>query len=125
MSHNTTSEKLITRTPCLLGAIALAIGLVLSGPAACGDEKVAKSELPKLTDMQLPTADELLRADDPNGKAFDWIVLNASLEADRVVLVVSPLETRPDTLKRWQKPTIKSRSASPKMTKNVPNARCD
>ena len=77
MSHNITSEKLITRTPCLLGAIALAIGLVLSGPAACGDEKVAKSELPKLTDMQLPTADELLRADDPNGKAFDWIVLNA------------------------------------------------
>ncbi len=114
MSHNITSEKLITRTPCLLGAIALAIGLVLSGPAACGDEKVAKSELPKLTDMQLPTADELLRADDPNGKAFDWIVLNASLEADRVVLVVSPLETRPDTLKKMAETYDKIEVSKPK-----------
>ena len=98
----------------MLSAIALAIRLLFGMPAARADEKVEKSELPKLTDMQLPTADELLRADDRNGKAFDWIVLKASVEADRTVLVVSPLETRPDTLKSMAETYVKVEATKPK-----------
>ena len=64
--------------------------------------------------MQLPTADELLRADDSNGKAFDWIVLKAPLEADRTVLVVSPLEVRPDTLKKMAETYAKVEATKPK-----------
>ena len=114
MSLNITSDSFITRTPCLPAAIALVIGLLFSGPAARADEKVERSELPKLTEMQLPTADELLRADDRNGKAFDWIVLKASLEADRKVLVVSPLEIRPDTLRTMAETFLKVEATKPK-----------
>ena len=99
MSFNIKSDKVVTRTPPVLTAIAVAVCLLICGHGARADEKVGKTELPKLTDMQLPTAEELLRADDRNGKAFDWIVLKASVETDRTVLVVSPLEVRPDTLK--------------------------
>ena len=114
MSLNITSDNFITRTPCLPAAIALVIGLLFNGPSARADEKVDKSELPKLTEMQLPTAVELLRADDRNGKAFDWIVLKASLEADRTVLIVSPLEIRPDTLRTMAETYIKVEATKPK-----------
>ncbi|MEJ7595135.1 MAG: hypothetical protein WKF77_26725 [Planctomycetaceae bacterium] len=114
MSHNTTSDNIITRTQCWAAAIALVIGLLFSRSVARADEKVEKSELPKLTDMQLPTADELLRADDSNGKAFDWIVLKAAVEADRTVLVVSPLEIRPDTLRTMAETYVKVEATKPK-----------
>ncbi len=114
MSLPITSDNFFIRTATLLSAIALAIGLLFGMPAARADEKVEKTELPKLTDMQVPTADELLRADDRNGKAFDWIVLKASVEADRTVLVVSPLETRPDTLKSMAETYVKVEATKPK-----------
>ena len=114
MSLNITSDSFIFRTPCWSVAIAVAIGLLFSEPAARADEKIEKSELPKLTEMQLPTADELLRADDINGKAFDWIVLKAPLEADRTVLVVSPLEIRPDTLKTMAETYVQVEATKPK-----------
>ena len=114
MSLNITSDNFIFRTPCWSVAIALAIGLLFSEPSVRADEKVEKSELPKLTEMQLPTADELLRADDINGKAFDWIVLKAPLEADRTVLVVSPLEIRPDTLKTMAETYVQVEATKPK-----------
>ena len=114
MSLNITSDKFMIRTPCWSAAIALTIALLFSDHAAMADEKVEKSELPKLTEMQLPTADDLLRADDSNGKAFDWIVLKASLEADRTVLVVSPLEIRPDTLRTMAETYVKVEATKPK-----------
>ncbi|MBC7964948.1 MAG: hypothetical protein H7Z17_03395, partial [Fuerstia sp.] len=114
MSLHITTDNFFVRTASLLSAVALAIGLFLGVPAAWADEKVEKSELPKLTDMQLPSADELLRADDRNGKAFDWIVLKASVEADRTVLVVSPLEIRPDTLKTMAETYVKVEATKPK-----------
>ena len=114
MSLNITFDNIMTRTHCWAAAIALAISLLFSGSVARADEKVEKSELPKLTDMQLPTADELLRADDSNGKAFDWIVLKAPVEADRTVLVVSPLEIRPDTLKTMAETYVKVEATKPK-----------
>jgi hypothetical protein len=98
----------------LLPAIALTAGLLSFAARVVADEKVEKTELPKLTEMQLPTADELLRADDSNGKAFDWIVLKAPLEADRTCLVVSPLEIRPDTLKKMAEQYIKVEASKPK-----------
>ncbi len=114
MSLNILSSNFIPRTPALPVVIALAIGLLFIGQCAQADEKVEKSELPKLTEMQLPTADELLRADDSNGKAFDWIVLKAPLEADRTVLVVSPLEVRPDTLRKMAETYAKVEASKPK-----------
>ncbi len=114
MSFNIKSDNVITRTPLVLTPIALMVCLLFSGHGARADEKVEKTELPKLTDMQLPTADELLRADDSNGRAFDWIVLKAPLDADRTVLVVSPLEVRPDTLKAMAETYAKVEATKPK-----------
>jgi len=50
----------------------------------------AQMTLPKLADMELPTAEELLRA-----RPFDWIVLKGD-----GVLVVEPIGVRPDLLGR-------------------------
>jgi hypothetical protein len=86
--------------PLRLAAVVVTIALLLSEHCLSADEKVEKSGLPKLMEMQLPTPDELLKADDLNGNAFDWIVLKAPVEADRTVLVVRPLEIRPDTLSK-------------------------
>lgn len=97
-----------------LTAASLIVSLLSGGHTVTADEKVEKSELPKLTDMQLPTADELLRADDSNGKAFDWIVIKAATEADRTVLVVSPLEERPDTLRKIAETYAKVEVSKPK-----------
>ena len=115
MSSNTTSSAKKNRTPAgRLMVFVLTIGLAWSGHRIVADEKVDKSELPKLTEMQLPTADELLRADDRNGKAYDWIVLKAPLEEDRTVRVVSPLEVRPDTLKRMAETYAQVEATRPK-----------
>ena len=95
-------------------AVALAAALLCGGRGVTADETVQKTELPKLTDMQLPTADELLRADDSNGKAFDWLVLKAPVDADRTVLVVSPLDVRPDTLKKMAETYAKVEASKPK-----------
>ena len=97
-----------------LAAIALTAGLLSGACGVVADEKVEKTELPKLTDMPLPSADELLRGDEKGGKAFDWIVLKAPLEADRTALVVSPLEIRPDTLKKMADQYVKVEASKPK-----------
>ena len=57
MSFNIKSDKVVTRTPPVLTAIAVAVCLLIRGHGARADEKVGKTELPKLTDMQLPTAE--------------------------------------------------------------------
>ena len=113
-SEITSSNGMIQALPRFLAAVALTAGMLSGACCVVADEKVEKTELTKLTEMQLPTADELLRADDSNGKAFDWIVLKASLEADRTVLVVSPLEIRPDTLKKMADQYIKVDASKPK-----------
>lgn len=92
----------------------LAAVLLCRGNLGLADEKVEKSELPKLTDMKLPSAAELLKADDRNGQAFDWIVLTAPAESDRTVLVVSPLEIRPDTLKKMAETYAQVEASKPK-----------
>lgn len=48
--------------------------------------------LPKLADMRIPTADELMR-----GKPYDWVVLR-----NEDVLVVEPISPRPDTLAKME-----------------------
>ena len=78
-------------------AMILSVSL-LNGAKAFGDEeKIQQAELPKLTDMQLPSADELLNADEED-KEFDWVVLVNPSEADRRVIVVNPIFPRPDTI---------------------------
>ena len=113
-SESTGSYGMIQSLSRLLAAVALTAGLLSGECSVVADEKVEKTELPKLTEMQLPTADELLRADDSNGRAFDWIVLKATLEADRTALVVSPLEIRPDTLKKMADQYVKVEASKPK-----------
>ena len=114
MSSIIQSYNVVSRMLPVPTAITLAVCLLLHGQGAPADEKVEKTELPKLTDMQLPTAEELFRADDSNGRAFDWIVLKAPLDADRTVLVVSPLEVRPDTLKAMAETYAKVEASKPK-----------
>lgn len=99
---------------CAALTLAVLVFLPSAGNIGLADETVEKSELPKLSEMQLPSADELLRADDSNGKAFDWVVLKAPVETDRTVVVVSPLEIRPDTLKKMAEMYAKVEASKPK-----------
>lgn len=78
----------------------LAVAGLLISPATA-DEKVERTELPKLDQLELPSADDLLRADEDD-KEFDWIVLKAAVPEDRTVIVVNPIEPRPDTLKKME-----------------------
>ena len=65
--------------------------------AVRSDESVGRTELPKLSEMPLPTAEALLRAD-LDDREFDWVVLKAGSPEDRRVVVVNPLDSRPDIL---------------------------
>jgi ABC-type transport system substrate-binding protein len=78
-------------------SVLVAAGLPRS--SSFGDETVERGALPKLSDMKIPSADELIRADDED-KEFDWIVLQAPMPEDRTVIVVNPIYPRPDTLKK-------------------------
>ncbi|MCA9034465.1 MAG: hypothetical protein KDA91_05005 [Planctomycetaceae bacterium] len=70
--------------------------LLLFLPVAAAQEgQPDRTTLPKLEDMQLPSADELIQADLKN-KEFDWIVLSR----DGTVVVANPVFPRPDTLQR-------------------------
>lgn len=80
-----------------LRLLALIVCLIASGaaaqpaPPAPADQATvpaAQSVLPKLSEMAVPPAEELLRA-----RPFDWIVLKGE-----DVLVVEPLSVRPDLL---------------------------
>ncbi len=71
--------------------------LMLCCAAVRSDESVGRTELPKLSEMPLPTAEALLRAD-LDDREFDWVVLKAGSPEDRRVVVVNPLDSRPDIL---------------------------
>jgi|GEM_PF-425499 len=73
--------------------------LMLMCATVIADEKVVRNELPKLKDMPIPSADEILKADEED-QEFDWVVLPATLPEDRTVIIVNPLFPRPDTLKK-------------------------
>lgn len=98
----------------------MATALFLLLTAICqpvaADEKVDRPTLPKLTDMQLPSAEALLRAD-ADDKEFDWVVLKAPMEADRLVLVVVPIYPRPDTLKKMAEDYKKVEASRPQNQK--------
>jgi len=83
----------------------------------CGDEeKVARTELPKLAAMEVPTAEVLLRAD-ADDKEFDWVVLKAPVAEDRRVVVVNPLFPRPETLKKQEEEFKKLEATRPQNQK--------
>lgn len=90
-----------------------AVGLlfILIGNAIA-DEKVDRTELPKLVGMPIPTAEELFAADE-NDKEFDWIVLPAAAPEDRTVIVVNPIFPRPDTLKKMAEEYKKLETSKP------------
>lgn len=94
-------------TACLVFALMINAG---------ADEKVDRTELPKLVDMQIPTAEELFSADE-NDKEFDWIVLPAPAPEDRTVIVVNPIFPRPDTLQKMAEEYKKLESSKPQNQK--------
>ncbi len=98
-----------------MAAIILVLGFCGS-TLAIADEKVERNELPKLTEMRLPTSDEILRADE-DGKAFDWVVLKATLPQDRTVIVVNPIFPRPNTLVQMQEDYKKVEASKPQNQK--------
>ena len=77
----------------------LACLMAFVGSVVAADEKVEREELPKLVEMQVPTAAELFSADEDD-KEFDWVVLQATVPEGRTVVVVNPIFPRPDTLKK-------------------------
>ncbi len=66
------------------------LGLVRPNKEVKDPEKDGEAGLPKYSEMELPSAEELLRA-----KPFDWVVLKT-----QEVLIVEPVGPRPDTLAR-------------------------
>ena len=64
------------------------LGLTRPNKEVKDPEKDGETGLPKYSDMELPSAEDLLRA-----KPFDWVVLKT-----QEVLIVEPVGPRPDTL---------------------------
>ena len=64
------------------------LGLVRPNKEVKDPEKDSESGLPKYSDLELPSAEDFLRA-----KPFDWVVLKT-----QEVLIVEPVGPRPDTL---------------------------
>ena len=60
-----------------------------------GPSRNATRSLPRLAEMKLPSAEELLR-----GEKLDWIVLS---DEEEHVLVTEPVFPRPDTITKMQK----------------------
>ncbi|MCA9049174.1 MAG: hypothetical protein KDA89_10630 [Planctomycetaceae bacterium] len=98
--HKVTGQLIsgMLRTAALCAAVWMAAG----GPAVVSAFDEEKSDgqsgsvtggLPLLSDMPLPTDEELLKGD-----VVDWIVLK-----DNTVIVCEPLYPRPDTLEKRQK----------------------
>ncbi|MFM7038508.1 MAG: ABC transporter substrate-binding protein [Planctomycetaceae bacterium] len=83
---------------------------------ATADEKVTRTELPRLSELPIPEADALLRAD-ASDKEFDWVVIKAANEADRRVAVVNPLFPRPETLARQEAEYKKLEASRPQNAK--------
>lgn len=84
--------------------------------AVVADERVERQELPKLAEMQVPSADDLLLADEED-KEVDWVVLQSTLPEDRKVLVVNPVFPRPDTLKQMAEEFKKVEASRPQNQK--------
>ncbi|MBL8810185.1 MAG: hypothetical protein JNM43_08415 [Planctomycetaceae bacterium] len=103
---------------CAAGRVTATLLLLLTAvcQASVADEKVERPSLPKLTDMQLPSAEALLRAD-AEDKEFDWVVLKAPAEADRLCVVVVPIYPRPDTLKKMAEDYKKVEASRPQNQK--------
>ncbi len=103
------------RTAFSLLAFAAALFCTLSG-LATADEKVTRTELPRLSELAIPEAEALLRAD-ADDKEFDWVVIRATNEADRRVAVVNPVFPRPDTLARQEAEYKKLEASRPQNPK--------
>lgn len=84
--------------------------------AVVADERVERQELPKLAEMKVPSADDLLLADEED-KEVDWVVLQSTLPEDRKVLVVNPVFPRPDTLKQMAEEFKKVEASRPQNQK--------
>ncbi|MEY3457738.1 MAG: hypothetical protein RL215_895, partial [Planctomycetota bacterium] len=99
------------RLPALVATFLLLLNSLLAA-----DEKVTRTELPRLSEMAIPEADALLRAD-ADDKEFDWVVLKATDEADRRVAVVNPIFPRPDTLSKQDAEYKKLENSRPQNAK--------
>lgn len=84
----------------------------LSNAAPADEDKVQQAELPKLSDLQIPSADDIFRLDDTE-KEVDWIVLKAPTPEDRRVIVVDPVYPRPDTLQKMADEAAKLEASRP------------
>lgn len=111
--HPVRSLRRCVSSPMRLTAVGL---LFIFIGNAIADEKVDRTELPKLANMPIPTAEELFTADE-NDKEFDWIVLPAAAPEDRTVIVVNPIFPRPDTLKKMAEEYKKLETSKPQNQK--------
>ncbi len=94
----------------------LLCGLSFCCIPASADEKVSSGELPLLSEMKLPSAEELLRLD-ADDKEYDWVVLEAATEDQRRVVLVTPLFPRPDILSRQEQEYKKVEASRPRTAK--------
>jgi len=101
MSQSFRTSTSNPRWHTMLLCLSVLVSAGLAGTSSFGDETVERAALPKLRDMQIPSADDLIRADDDD-KEFDWIVLQAPVPEDRTVIVVNPIFPRPDTLRKME-----------------------
>lgn len=115
MTHQVAPIRMVRQRQMIISAMLLYSMLRMIQPLPA-DEKVSSSELPRLTEMKLPTADELLRAD-AEDKEFDWVVLDAATEDQRQVVVVTPIFPRPNILEKQAEEYKKVEASRPRDAK--------
>ncbi len=76
----------------------IATGCLASSLVLAQDGGPDRTALPRLADMELPSAGKLLQAEEKD-EGFDWVVLKGDAVGDLVV-VTEMLYPRPDTLKK-------------------------
>ncbi len=102
MSQDLKPSAIAYHRPLLRLMSGLLVTIFVTGSVAFCDEKVAREELPKYKDMQIPSADALRRMEQDN-KEVDWILLKAANPDERQVIIVNPILPRPNTLERMEK----------------------
>lgn len=116
MSQHLQTFSFTTAVMQWLSHVRLLVVLMALLNSAVADEKVERAELPKLNEMQTPSADEIFQADEDD-KEFDWVVLQANLPEDRTVIVVNPLFPRPNTLEKMAEEYKKVEASKPQNQK--------
>lgn len=104
-------SRQLTVSSRLLIAVSVVAAVIAIRPDRClaQNDRPEQQTLPLLEEMEIPTTDELLKAN-TSDKMFDWVVL----KPEGRVLVTQPVYPRPDTLRRREEERLNLESSNPR-----------